>query len=69
MTEQEIKDRIENKICLECGNHILDNSVLFCRDCYEKAKVNIDKIPNDWGSNICLMVFVQILNGGNSDTN
>lgn len=38
MTEQEIKDRIENNLCLECGKPITDDSKFFCKDCLGKSK-------------------------------
>ena len=38
MTEQEIKDRIANNLCLECGKPITDDGELFCRDCLGKSK-------------------------------
>ena len=50
MTEQEIKDRIENNICLECGKPITDDSKLFCQDCYDKSMkyVNEKGLSNEW---------------------
>jgi hypothetical protein len=50
MTEQEIKDRIENNLCLECGKPITDDSKLFCQDCYEKSMkyVNENGLSNEW---------------------
>ena len=50
MTEQELKDRIDNKICLECGKPITDDSKLFCQDCYDKSMeyVNKNGLSNEW---------------------
>lgn len=50
MTEQEIKDIIDNKICLHCGKPITGESQLFCDDCYNQSIENIknDNITDDW---------------------
>ena len=50
MTEQEIKDIIDNKICLECGKPITDDSKLFCQECFDKSMeyVNKNGISNEW---------------------
>ena len=50
MTEQEIKDRIANNLCLECGKPINDDSKLFCQDCYDKSMeyVNKNGLSNEW---------------------
>jgi predicted amidophosphoribosyltransferase len=38
LTEQEIKDRIANNLCLECGKPLTDGLKLFCKDCLGKSK-------------------------------
>ena len=51
MTEQEIKDRMDNNICLECGKPITDDSKLFCQDCYESSMKKVIESGfngNDW---------------------
>ena len=50
MTEQEIKNKIDNKICLQCGNTITDDNILFCEDCYEKSikYVENNNLSNEW---------------------
>jgi predicted amidophosphoribosyltransferase len=51
MTEQEIEDRIENKICLECGKPISKDYKYFCEDCYESSMKKVIESGfngNDW---------------------
>ena len=50
MTEQEIKDRIANNLCLECGKLITDDNKLFCQDCYDKSMKHINEngLSNEW---------------------
>ena len=67
MTEKEIKDRIENNICLECGKPITDDGKFFCKDCLEKSKEHFykteigkslkDSGDNGWGWLFGLMIF------------
>ena len=49
MTEQEIKDRMDNNICLECGKSINKNYKYFCEDCYENSMKRI--IENCFNNN------------------
>lgn len=50
MTEQEIKDRIENNLCLECGKPLSKDYKYFCEDCYDKSMkyVNENGLSNEW---------------------
>lgn len=59
MTEQEIKDRIENNLCLECGKPITDDSKLFCQDCYDKSMkyINEKGLSNEWTINSVILLL------------
>ena len=37
MNEDELRYKLDNKICLKCGNPISGESQLFCNDCYEES--------------------------------
>ena len=63
MTEQEIKDRIANNLCLECGKPITDDSKLFCQDCYESSMKKVIENcfnGNDW---VWVLILLGIFSG------
>lgn len=71
MTEQELKDRIDNNICLECGKPISKDYKYFCEDCYESSiKKVIENClkDNDWTWTLGLLVVASLF-GFNGDNN
>ncbi len=51
MSEKEIKDRIANNLCLECGKPMSQDYKYFCEDCYESSMKKVIENGlqgNDW---------------------
>lgn len=67
MTEKEIKDRIENNICLECGKPIGKDYKYFCEDCYESSmRKVIENFIKDNGW-VWLVILLGIFSGKGED--
>ena len=50
MTDEELKQKVDNNICLSCDRPILDGIKFFCKECYEKSKRHIEEngISKEW---------------------
>lgn len=51
MTEQEMRERLDNGLCIKCGNPINKNHKYFCEDCYENSTRKVIESGlngNDW---------------------
>ncbi len=50
MTDEELKRKADNNICLSCDKPTLDGRKFFCKECYEKSKKHIEEngISKDW---------------------
>ena len=67
MTEQEIKDRIANNLCLECGKPISKEYKYFCEDCYESSMKKVIENcfnGNDW---VWVLILLGIFSGKGED--
>ena len=78
MTEQEIKVRIANNLCLECGNPLTNNSKFFCKDWLVKSKEHFSqkvfgreyKEEDDWTWFFGLMMVASLFGfGGDNKDN
>lgn len=63
MTEKEIQQKIDNKICLECGKPLTEDSKFFCKDCYESSMKKVIENGfngNDW---VWWVILIGIFSG------
>lgn len=67
MTEQEIQDRIDNNICLECGKPISKDYKYFCKDCYDSSMKKV--IENSFQDNgwVWWLIVLGIFSGKGED--
>lgn len=50
ITDEELKQKVDNNICLSCDKPILDGGKFFCKECHEKSKKHIEEngISKEW---------------------
>ena len=75
---EEIKDRMANNLCLECGKPLIDDSKLFCKDCLGKLKEHFSqkvfgreyKEEDNWTWVIGLLMVASLFGfGGDNENN
>ena len=67
MTDEGIKERLDNKLCLVCGQPISSGKRFFCDKCYDEANEKIKKngISKDW--DIYSLILIMGIFGWNGE--